>query len=134
MTNSWMPGINAELARIGGDLFVVRTVGHVLGAEVLGSIEYGTSVLDCRLVVVLGHDSCGAVAAARTTGSTTDSDFIDAHIQHTVDLLLERSRILADQVASGRTGVVGLAYRLAEGNARLVTAHGIPTTTDTPSP
>ncbi|MFI5828451.1 carbonic anhydrase [Streptomyces sp. NPDC051578] len=137
-----------------GDLFVVRTAGHVLGAEVLGSIEYGTSVLDCRLVVVLGHDSCGAVTAARVAvedgmpaagyvrdvvervtpsvlaaraaGSTTDSDFIDAHIQHTVDLLLERSRLLADQVASGRTGVVGLAYRLAEGNARLVTAHGIP--------
>ncbi|MFG2881425.1 carbonic anhydrase [Streptomyces sp. NPDC048297] len=138
-----------------GDLFVVRTAGHVLGPEVLGSIEYGTSVLDCRLVVVLGHDSCGAVAAARAAvedgttatgyvrdivdrvtpsvlaaraaGRTEDSDLIDAHIQHTVDLLLERSRVLADQVASGHTGVVGLAYRLAEGNARLITAHGIPT-------
>ncbi|MFE4209562.1 carbonic anhydrase, partial [Streptomyces goshikiensis] len=48
-----------------GDLFVVRTAGHVVGAEVLGSIEYGVSVLDCPLVVVLGHDSCGAIAAAR---------------------------------------------------------------------
>lgn len=48
-----------------GDLFVVRTAGHVLGAEVLGSVEYATSVLGARLVVVLGHDSCGAVAAAR---------------------------------------------------------------------
>jgi hypothetical protein len=48
-----------------GDLFVVRTAGHVIGPEVLGSIEYGVSVLGCCLVVVLGHDSCGAVAAAR---------------------------------------------------------------------
>ncbi|WP_318199379.1 carbonic anhydrase [Streptomyces sp. SCL15-4] len=137
-----------------GDLFVVRTAGHVLGPEVLGSIEYGTSVLDCRLVVVLGHDSCGAVAAARAAvedgasaggyvrdvvervtpsvlaaraaGRTEDSDVIDTHIEHTVDLLLDRSRVLADQVASGQTAVVGLAYRLAEGSARLVTAHGIP--------
>lgn len=139
-----------------GDLFVVRTAGYVLGPEVLGSIEYGTSVLDCRLVVVLGHDSCGAVAAARAAvedglpatgyvrdvvervtpsvlaaraaGLTADSDLIDAHIQHTVDLLLERSRVLADEVASGRTGVVGLAYQLAEGSARLVTSHDIPAT------
>ncbi|MFI1769676.1 carbonic anhydrase, partial [Streptomyces sp. NPDC020800] len=43
-----------------GDLFVVRTAGHVMGPEVLGSIEYGVDVLGCPLVVVLGHDSCGA--------------------------------------------------------------------------
>ncbi|MGW2996154.1 carbonic anhydrase, partial [Streptomyces sp. NPDC001193] len=48
-----------------GDLFVVRTAGHVAGPEVLGSIEYAVSVLDCPLVIVLGHDTCGAVAAAR---------------------------------------------------------------------
>lgn len=47
-----------------GDLFVVRTAGHVIGPEVLGSIEYGVAVLDVPLVAVLGHDSCGAVAAA----------------------------------------------------------------------
>lgn len=136
-----------------GDLFVVRTAGHVVGAEVLGSIEYGTSVLDCRLVVVLGHDSCGAVAAARAAvedgvsapgfvrdvvervtpsvlaaraaGLDQDSDLIDSHIRHTVDLLLDRSRVLAGQVASGRAAVVGLAYQLAEGSARLVTARGL---------
>jgi Carbonic anhydrase len=51
--------------RAWGDLFVVRTAGHVMGPEVLGSIEYGVGVLGCPLVVVLGHDACGAVAAAR---------------------------------------------------------------------
>ena len=47
-----------------GDLFVVRTAGHVVGPEVLGSIEYGIAILDVPLVAVLGHDSCGGVAAA----------------------------------------------------------------------
>src|SRR3954452_7597051 len=47
-----------------GDLFVVRTAGHVMGPEVIGSIEYGVGVLACPLVVVLGHEGCGAVGAA----------------------------------------------------------------------
>jgi carbonic anhydrase len=47
-----------------GDVFVVRTAGHVLDTTVIGSIEYGVDVLGASLVVVLGHDSCGAVAAA----------------------------------------------------------------------
>src|SRR5258708_31754360 len=45
-----------------GDLFVVRTAAHVVGPEVLGSIEYAIATLDTPLVAVLGHDSCGAVA------------------------------------------------------------------------
>jgi carbonic anhydrase len=53
-----------------GDVFVVRTAGHVLDTTVIGSIEYGVDVLGASLVAVLGHDSCGAVAAA-TTALTT---------------------------------------------------------------
>ncbi|MFJ7070227.1 carbonic anhydrase [Streptomyces sp. NPDC101115] len=136
-----------------GDLFVVRTAGHVLGTEVLGSVEYATSVLGARLVVVLGHDSCGAIAAARESvdyghsaggfvrdvvervtssllsaraaGLTTDNDVRDEHIRHTVDLLLDRSRLLSQQVDSGRIAVVGLGYALVKGSARVVTARGI---------
>lgn len=54
-----------------GDMFVVRTAGHVVDTTVLGSIEYGVDLLDVPLVVVLGHESCGAIAAAHralTTG------------------------------------------------------------------
>lgn len=54
-----------------GDLFVVRTAGHVLDTTVIGSIEYAVEVLKTPLVVILGHDSCGAVHAAAealTTG------------------------------------------------------------------
>jgi len=47
-----------------GDLFVVRTAGHVVDTTVVGSIEYGVQVLGAPLVIVLGHDSCGAVAVA----------------------------------------------------------------------
>ncbi|GLX23205.1 MULTISPECIES: carbonic anhydrase [Streptomyces] len=136
-----------------GDLFVVRTAGHVAGAEALGSIEYGVSVLDAPLVVVLGHDSCGAIAAARAAadggkvpggfvrdvvervtpsvlsaraaGRDQDDEILAEHIQHTVDLLLERSRVLSERVAAGRLGVVGLSYRLADGSAQVVAAHGI---------
>ncbi|MFC1412870.1 carbonic anhydrase [Streptacidiphilus sp. N1-12] len=136
-----------------GDLFVVRTAGHVAGPEVLGSIEYGVSVLDCPLVVVLGHDSCGAVGAAsavvaggdspagyvrdvvervtpsvlaaRAAGITEPEEVVEEHIRSTVDLLLERSRAVAEAVDAGRTAVVGLCYRLGDGRARLVAAHGI---------
>ncbi|MFF4818892.1 carbonic anhydrase [Kitasatospora sp. NPDC001309] len=136
-----------------GDLFVVRTAGHVAGAEVLGSIEYGVSVLESPLVVVLGHDSCGAVAAARAAadggrtpggfvrdviervtpsvlaaraaGRDSDEEILHEHIRHTVDLLSERSRVLAERVAAGRLAVVGLSYRLADGSAHLVASRGL---------
>ncbi len=53
-----------------GDTFVVRTAGHVLDTTVIGSIEYGVDILGAPLIVVLGHDSCGAVAAAVDTLTT----------------------------------------------------------------
>ncbi|MFF4749962.1 carbonic anhydrase [Streptomyces sp. NPDC002514] len=132
-----------------GDLFVVRTAGHVLGPEVLGSIEYGVGQLGCPLVVVLGHDACGAVRAARTAleqgqapggyvrdivervtpsvlaaraaGLSEESDIVDEHIRNTVDLLLDRSPGLT----AGPTAVVGLSYQLTAGRVRLVTSRGL---------
>ena len=53
-----------------GELFIVRNAGNCVDTAALGSIEYGVDVLGASLVVVLGHDSCGAVAAA-TTALTT---------------------------------------------------------------
>lgn len=144
-----------------GDLFVVRTAGHVIGSEVLGSVEYGAEVLGAPLVVVLGHDSCGAVAAASAVvdGGTAPSGFIRdvvervtpsvlaaraagrveadevvaEHVRHTVDLLLDRSRVLAERVDGGRTAVVGLSYRLADGRADVVAARGLDVTATTAS-
>ena len=50
-----------------GDLFVVRVAGNVFSNEVAGSIQYAGAHLHTRLFVVLGHDGCGAVAAALET-------------------------------------------------------------------
>jgi carbonic anhydrase len=47
-----------------GDLFVVRNAGQIISDSVLGSLEYAVGVLKVPLIVVLGHDACGAVAAA----------------------------------------------------------------------
>src|SRR5271157_4570405 len=47
-----------------GDLFVVRTAGNLVDDHALGSIEYAVEHLGSRLIVVLGHERCGAVKAA----------------------------------------------------------------------
>jgi carbonic anhydrase len=47
-----------------GELFVVRNAGNTVDTAALGSVEYGVGVLGCPLIVVLGHERCGAVAAA----------------------------------------------------------------------
>ncbi len=52
-----------------GDLFVVRTAGNLVGEHALGSIEYAVEHLGARLVVVLGHERCGAVKAALATAT-----------------------------------------------------------------
>jgi carbonic anhydrase len=46
-----------------GDLFTVRTAGHVLGGTVLGSLEYAATHLEVSLILVLGHERCGVVKA-----------------------------------------------------------------------
>jgi carbonic anhydrase len=50
-----------------GELFVVRVAGNVLSAEVAGSLQYAGAHLQTLLFVVLGHEGCGAVAAALAT-------------------------------------------------------------------
>ena len=47
-----------------GELFVIRVAGNVIDDHQLGSIEYAVDHLGCRLIVVMGHDHCGAVGAA----------------------------------------------------------------------
>ncbi|MFC8848760.1 MULTISPECIES: carbonic anhydrase [unclassified Micromonospora] len=133
-----------------GDLFVVRTAGHTVGPEVLGSVEYAVTVLGTPLVVVLGHDSCGAVQAARAAAGTgtqpagnlravvdavvpslhraaergveSIDEIVDIHIACTVEAMLDRSPVLAAEVDAGRCAVVGMSYRLSAGGVRTVAA------------
>lgn len=135
-----------------GDLFVVRTAGQVTDASVLGSIEFGVGPLGIPLIVVLGHESCGAVKATlyahetgempggflrdiveRVTpsvvsvarsGEPTPSAVGREHVRMTVRLLAERSALLAERVAAGRLAVVGAEYALADGEVSLIDVLG----------
>jgi carbonic anhydrase len=126
-----------------GDMFVVRTAGHVIDNAVLGSIEFAVAVLNVPLIVVLGHDSCGAVKATLTaladgawpTGYVRDivervapsiqmgriaglsslDEFEARHVSETISLLKSRSLAIAERLAAGTVAIVGATYRLADG-------------------
>ncbi|MBM7458406.1 carbonic anhydrase [Rhodococcus coprophilus] len=130
-----------------GDMFVVRTAGHVIDSSVLGSIEYAVEVLGVPLIVVLGHDSCGAVGATlkaldtgevprghirsivervapsillgRADGLVTVDDLEVRHVVETGRLLTDRSRIIAERVADGRCAIAGVTYKLDDGHVKL---------------
>lgn len=130
-----------------GDMFVVRTAGHVIDSAVLGSIEFAVSVLNVPLIVVLGHDSCGAVKASLTAlddgvvpggyvrdivervmpsilagrreGLNRVDEFEARHVIETGAQLMARSTAIAERVASGDLAIVGLTYQLADGRVVL---------------
>ena len=130
-----------------GDLFVVRNAGQIISDSVIGSLEYAVSVLQVPLIVVLGHDECGAVRAAidsqgpdapvlpphianlvskivpavtrvKATHEHIDSQDVGReHLRDTIAELLESSELISDAVAAGTLAVVGANYRLLEGRA-----------------
>lgn len=130
-----------------GDMFVVRTAGHVVDSSVLGSIEYGVHVLNVPLIVVLGHDSCGAVKATidaldggevpggfirsvvervtpsilvgRREGLTTIDEYEARHVVETSRLLMQRSMIISQRVATGQLAIASVTYKLEEGKVQL---------------
>lgn len=70
-----------------GDLFVVRNAGQVVGDNELGSLEYAVGVLGIPLIVVLGHDSCGAVAAA-ISSIDANSESQSFYLQRLIDMII----------------------------------------------
>lgn len=130
-----------------GDMFVVRTAGHVIDSAVLGSIEYAVAVLEVPLIVVLGHDSCGAVQATlqalddgviprgyvrdlvervtpsiltgRRDGLTQVDEFEAQHVRETAAQLLSRSTAILERIATGELAIVGVTYHLADGRVVL---------------
>ncbi|MEO7319127.1 MAG: carbonic anhydrase [Chthoniobacteraceae bacterium] len=92
-----------------GDLFVVRTAGNLVDDHGLGSIEYAVEHLGTRLIVVLGHERCGAVTAALA------GDSAPGHVQSLV-----RDIQPAVKATKGKEGNP-LDLAIAE-NARLVAA------------
>ena len=76
-----------------GDIVVVRTAGHVVDSTVLGSLEFAVDVLGVPLVVVLGHESCGAVRAALTAYTT--GEMPNGHVRDVIE------RMTASLVSAG---------------------------------
>ncbi|MCR2817067.1 carbonic anhydrase [Microbacterium jiangjiandongii] len=62
-----------------GDLFVIRNAGQVISESVVGSLEYAVAVLEVPLIVVLGHDACGAVRAA-IESTAVDAPALPVHV------------------------------------------------------
>jgi len=126
-----------------GDLFVVRVAGNFAEEDGIASFEYAVKFLGTTLLVVLGHDKCGAVDAAITT--VRDGADLPGHLPHLVDhiapavktamgepgdllanairenvmlnvqKLQTASPILSDYVGQGKIRVVGGIYKLADG-------------------
>lgn len=135
-----------------GDIFVVRTAGQVIDDAVLGSLEFSVSVLNVPLIVVLGHDRCGAVSAtidaidsgdmpagflrelveritpsvltSRRNGVTDLNATVVEHIKQTSKRMVDSSRVIADAVENGTTAVMGVTYRLKDGKAEIVSGFG----------
>src|SRR5687768_4975597 len=126
-----------------GELFVVRAAGHVADRSVLASVEYAAEHLHIPLVVVMGHEMCGAVKASLETPPGTslgpNLDYlvkairpavarasrqpIDArlraaileNVEETINELLAQSAILRHLSDTGRLQLVGAYYELASG-------------------
>lgn len=132
-----------------GDLFVIRVAGNVVDPEVSGSIEYAVDQLGTPLVVVLGHQSCGAVTAALDTSGhgehepheieqlldgirpalsdlhPTDNhgelvaEAVEANVRHSVEELSGLAA-LRSALDAGRIRIVGAVYDLDTGRVRFL--------------
>ncbi len=131
-----------------GDLFAVRVAGNFMTNEGLASLEYAVAVLGTPLIMVLGHDRCGAISAGvkavkdnatfpgkiqglanalkpsvnkvlKTPGDLLDNA-IAQNVIDTVAQLKTESSLLADALAKGTLQIVGGIYRLHSGQVQLV--------------
>lgn len=124
-----------------GDLFVVRNAGNVVGPVALDSIEYGVLALKAQLILVLGHQNCGAVTAV-VRGQTADIEAvasliepslaglsqndpelipkaITANVRHSMETI-KSSPVVARLIQEGKLRVVGGCYSLTTGLVTLL--------------
>ena len=126
-----------------GQLFTVRVAGNILTAETLGSIEYAISHLGSKLIVVMGHESCGAIKAALNTPTGGDAgspsiniliheiqnnlgtqskisektlrEPVQKNVSAVAESLVKRSKIVRDAVNSGKVKIAKAIYSLSTG-------------------
>lgn len=123
-----------------GHLFVVRVAGNVTTPEIIASLEYGVAVLGTKVVMVLGHGSCGAVKATiegkmvpgqisalyapirpavDRAGPDLDAT-IDANARIQASVLSQASPVLAGAIKEGNLKVVPARYDIASGKVSLL--------------
>ena len=136
-----------------GDLFVVRNAGQVIADTILGSLEFAVEILQVPLILVLGHDECGAVRSTMdaaegnlmvegeyihnlvnrimptiqrglAAGERSIDDLTTRHINDTIEELMDRSQLISNAVKTGKLAVVGANYKLELGEVHLVVSHG----------
>ena len=83
-----------------GDLFVIRNAGQVISESVIGSLEYAVAILGVPLIVVLGHDECGAVRAA-IDSQVPDAQSISPHIDHLIEPITDVVRGMSKTLPEG---------------------------------
>lgn len=122
-----------------GDLFVVRVAGNVVDNATLGSLEYAVEHLGVSLLVVLGHEKCGAVSAAVSGGKAEGHLFsivqalepavkesraqpgdpienaVAANVRHVSQQLQDAEPVLRESCKAGRLRVIGARYDLDTG-------------------
>jgi len=130
-----------------GDFFVVRTAGNVADEIALGSLEYAVEHLGSRMLVVMGHEKCGAISATLSggdmptvnlaalvkkikpgieklkglvQGETLMSLAVEANVHHSSADVIEGSPIIRREVASGKFTVAKAVYDLATGQVRRI--------------
>ncbi|WP_208543312.1 MULTISPECIES: carbonic anhydrase [unclassified Rathayibacter] len=84
-----------------GDLFVVRNAGQVIADSIIGSLEYGVAVLGVKVLLVLGHDECGAVRAA-IQSQAPGAERLPPHIEHLIEPIIPAVRRLVGAQPDGR--------------------------------
>ncbi len=127
-----------------GDIFVVRSAGNIADPVAVGSLEYGVAVLGTKVLLVLGHERCGAVAEtlkgeeapgsiqalvdaikpaiAASQGQSGDplDNAVVANVKYQMARLFEQSSILSDAVKAGTLKIVGGRYDLDKGELTLI--------------
>ena len=131
-----------------GRIFVVRTAGNVVDPIAIGSIEYAVEHLKTPLIVVLGHQSCGAVKAAiasdgktegnigeiinkilpavkqvKTTakaGDNIENMVINQNVKNVIQNILSKSSIIEEEHKHGKVQIIGAYYSIETGKVEKI--------------
>ncbi len=133
-----------------GDIFVARVAGNIINADILASMEFGCKVSGAKLIVILGHSSCGAVKAAvdnvklgnitsllnkikpavmksqNYTGekSSKNEEFTDLvarnNVLNSIEIIKSQSPILKQMIENGEIKIVGAYYNMKTGEVDFI--------------